>query len=128
MYKNLPRQTFGKLQSKLFPKYFNLCSVAIVVQLVTLTSLPSLGQRATAALGTALAMTLLNQFILEPKSTKIMFDRYELEDTPEGKESDEYKKLASSFGKFHGMSSLTNLIALCGAVAHGFYLASALVA
>lgn len=128
MYKNLPRQTFGKLQSKLFPKYFNLCSVAIVVQMVTLTSLPSLGQRATAALGTALAMTLLNQFILEPKSTKIMFDRYELEDTPEGKESDEYKKLASSFGKFHGMSSLTNLIALCGAVAHGFYLASALVA
>jgi hypothetical protein len=128
MYKNLPRQTFGKLQSKLFPKYFNLCSVAIVVQMVTLTSLPSLGQRATVALGTALAMTLLNQFILEPKSTKIMFDRYELEDTQEGKESDEYKKLASSFGKFHGMSSLTNLIALCGAVAHGFYLASALVA
>ena len=97
-------------------------------QMVTLTSLPSLGERATVALGTALAMTLLNQFYLEPRSTKIMFDRYELEDTPEGKESDEYKKLASSFGKFHGMSSLTNLIALCGAVAHGFYLASALVA
>lgn len=32
MYKNLPRQTFGKLQSKLFPKYFNLCSIAILLQ------------------------------------------------------------------------------------------------
>lgn len=97
-------------------------------QMVTLTSLPSLGVRATVALGAALAMTLLNQFYLEPSSTKIMFDRYELEDTPEGKESDGYKKLASSFGKFHGMSSLTNLVALGGAVAHGIYLASALVA
>jgi hypothetical protein len=32
MFKNLPRQTFGKLQSKLFPKYFSLCSITIVLQ------------------------------------------------------------------------------------------------
>jgi hypothetical protein len=32
MFKNLPRQTFGKLQSKLFPKYFSLCSAMIVLQ------------------------------------------------------------------------------------------------
>lgn len=32
MFKNLPRQTFGKLQSKLFPKYFALCSLTIVLQ------------------------------------------------------------------------------------------------
>lgn len=32
MFKALPRQTFGKLQSKLFPKYFGLCSVTIVLQ------------------------------------------------------------------------------------------------
>ena len=32
MFKNLPRQTFGRLQSKLFPKYFSLCSVMIVLQ------------------------------------------------------------------------------------------------
>jgi len=57
-----------------------------------------------------------------------MFKRYKLEDTPDGKDSDEYKKLAASFGKYHGISSLTNLIALCAAVAQGTYLASALVA
>lgn len=32
MFKNLPRQTFGKLQSKLFPKYFFLCSVTLILQ------------------------------------------------------------------------------------------------
>lgn len=80
-----------------------------------------------APLGTALAMTLFNQFYLEPQSTKIMFDRYEMEDDPLSKESDEYKKLASQFGKFHGMSSLTNLVALIAAVVHGSTLASALV-
>lgn len=32
MFKALPRQTFGKLQSKLFPKYFSLCSLCVVLQ------------------------------------------------------------------------------------------------
>jgi Domain of unknown function (DUF4149) len=32
MFKNLPRQTFGKLQAKLFPKYFSLCSMSLVLQ------------------------------------------------------------------------------------------------
>jgi hypothetical protein len=32
LFKNLPRQTFGKVQSKLFPKYFNLGAVTILLQ------------------------------------------------------------------------------------------------
>lgn len=32
MFKNLPRRVFGKIQSKLFPLYFQLCSVMIGVQ------------------------------------------------------------------------------------------------
>lgn len=35
MFKNLPRQTFGKLQAKLFPKYFMLSSVMIILQVST---------------------------------------------------------------------------------------------
>ncbi len=35
MFQNLPRQTFGKLQSKLFPKYFSLCSVCVLLQVCT---------------------------------------------------------------------------------------------
>lgn len=99
------------------------------MQLITLTRLPNVASTATKALGVSLAMTLLNQFFLEPKSTSVMFERYELENAgdPEAKERDTYKKLASTFGKLHGMSSLANLIALVGAAVHGFYLSAALV-
>jgi hypothetical protein len=31
-FKNLPRQTFGKLQARLFPKYFSLGSICLVLQ------------------------------------------------------------------------------------------------
>lgn len=36
MFKNLPRRVFGTLQSKLFPLYFQLCSVMIGVQVSSL--------------------------------------------------------------------------------------------
>lgn len=32
LWKNLPRQTFGKMQSKLFPAYFNLSALTILLQ------------------------------------------------------------------------------------------------
>jgi len=124
MFKNLPRQTFGKLQSKLFPKYFAISSVSLVLQLVTLKSLQISGTIAHASaksLGVALLMTLANQFYLEPKSTSNMMRRYELDNAGQ-QESDEYKTLKASFGKFHGLSSLTNLVALCAGVAHACFL------
>jgi hypothetical protein len=127
MFKNLPRKTFGKLQAKLFPKYFFLSSATLILQLVTIPSLSVGAKKSTTVLGVALAMTLLNQFYLEPLSTDNMMERYRLEDTPGGKDTDEYKKHKASFGKLHGMSSLTNLIALCAGVVHAVYIASALV-
>eukprot|EP00584_Thalassiosira_punctigera_P002997 CAMPEP_0172535322 /NCGR_PEP_ID=MMETSP1067-20121228/7387_1 /TAXON_ID=265564 ORGANISM="Thalassiosira punctigera, Strain Tpunct2005C2" /NCGR_SAMPLE_ID=MMETSP1067 /ASSEMBLY_ACC=CAM_ASM_000444 /LENGTH=291 /DNA_ID=CAMNT_0013320251 /DNA_START=45 /DNA_END=920 /DNA_ORIENTATION=- len=126
MFKNLPRRVFGTLQSKLFPLYFQLCSMMIAVQILTLTAMPDILSKASeVSLGIAFFSTLLNLLYLEPKSTRVMFERYSLED--DGKrESDEYSKLARSFGKLHGLSSLTNLVALCGGVIHGVRLASAL--
>jgi hypothetical protein len=56
-----------------------------------------------------------------------MFERYDLENMPGGKDSESYKELASTFGKLHGMSSVSNLVALCAAAVHGFYIASALI-
>jgi hypothetical protein len=126
MFKNLPRQTFGKLQAKLFPTYFALSSVALVLQLATAKAMPVFASKSMTALGVALAMTALNQFYLEPVSTINMMERYSLESRGE-KESNEYKRLKSQFGKFHGMSSLTNLVALCGGVAHAIYMAAALI-
>jgi hypothetical protein len=97
-------------------------------QVFTLRSLPlELTKRVTVTLGAALSSTLLNLFFLEPYSTKIMFERYDLENKEGGLDTDRYKVLKKTFGKMHGMSSLSNLIALCGAVAHGFILSSLLV-
>lgn len=130
MFRNLPKQVFGRLQSKLFPKYFAISSFALVLQLVTLKSLsalnPVVAHNSAKSLGIALLMTMVNQFYLEPTSTANMLERYDLEDAGE-QESDRYKTLKASFGKFHGMSSLTNLIALCAGVAHAVFLASTLV-
>ena len=80
------------------------------------------------ALILSFAATLFNLFYLEPTSTEIMLERYALEDTAGGIASDKYKSLQKSFGKFHGISSLANLIAFCGAIAHGVYIASVLAA
>ena len=82
---------------------------------------------ATIGLTCAMAMALLNQLFLEPQSTTIMLERHDLENAGET-ESKRYKELKSSFGKLHGMSSLANLIALCGGVVHGVALASLLAA
>ncbi len=128
MFQNLPRQTFGKLQSKLFPKYFFLSSVTIIVQLLTLPIMIAGRTQVTKTpLVIALLTTLLNQIILEPYSTKIMLERYDLENSTGGTNTDRYKVLKAEFGKMHGMSSLTNLIAFCGAIVHGYFLSSLLV-
>jgi hypothetical protein len=101
-------------------------------QIITLKGLTANAAAGTIAKSTkslivALIMTLLNQFLIEPMTSDNMLRRYELEDTVNGKDTEEYKTLKSNFGKFHGISSLTNLVAICAAAAHGFYLSAAFV-
>jgi len=83
-------------------------------------------RRPLAACVSALVFTLVNILYLEPTSTKVMFERYELENAGK-QESDEYKEAAKRFGPLHGMSSLANLGALIGAVAHSWWLGGALL-
>ena len=95
---------------------------------MTLRNLPvELTRRVTGSLVVALLATMWNQFLLEPYSTKIMLERYDLENSEGGTNTERYKELKSSFGKMHGLSSLANLIALCGAVAHSLVLSSLLL-
>lgn len=123
MMRNLPRQSFGKLQSKLFPAYFQLHFSAIVAILITRGS--PLRSRGGITLLASLASTFLNLVLLEPRSTSIMLARYKLED--EGKkDSEEYKELGAKFGMFHGASSFVNLGALVGAFVYSWDLASML--
>eukprot|EP00803_Ostreobium_quekettii_P006307 evm.model.scf_1937.3 EVM.evm.TU.scf_1937.3 scf_1937:17117-21128(+) len=120
MFKNMKRQDFGRIQSKLFPKYFALAAVTIITLLNTI----QLASRPWVLYG-ALAATLGNWLLVEPRASTILLERYGLEN---GGAQDEgtkarIKALQKSFGKLHGVSSLLNLVALCGAMGHAWFLA-----
>ena len=123
MFKNLPRQTFGRLQSKLFPMYFKIHAACLCVMIGTIPALAAGGASRfpLAACLTALAFTVANIFYIEPASTKVMFQRYELENAGKA-ETEEYKQAAKKFGPLHGLSSLANLGALMAAMGHSWWL------
>lgn len=152
-FKNLPRQTFGKLQSKLFPKYFALSTAVPGILLATLYystgGMPPLQE--VRLLGISLVCSLINLAYTEPVATSVMFERYQLENAAvrdEGRmmvikkildnkynnidaisncNADAIRVLKKKFGKFHGISSLLNLIVLVCAVGHAWYLGGHLV-
>ena len=125
MIKQLPRQIFGRLQSKLFPIYFAWSCFSLGVQLLT-GNVMGLNKTAMQWLGVSLAAALANALYLEPASTRVMFARYALD--KEGKtDSPEYKALAKKFGAFHGASSLINLIVVVGGFVHAYFLSLLLV-
>uniref|UniRef100_A0A0D9W545 TMEM205-like domain-containing protein n=1 Tax=Leersia perrieri TaxID=77586 RepID=A0A0D9W545_9ORYZ len=79
----LPRQQLGMVQSKLFPVYFR--AVAYGVGLALAAHLlgrerSSLAARAQSVnLLAALGLVLANMLLLEPKATKVMFERMKVE-------------------------------------------------
>ena len=76
--------------------------------------------------GVALVSSLVNWLYIEPMATNLMFERYNLENVPGDKDAAKIKQLYKQFGKFHGISSLLNLVALGAVVSHGWWLASKL--
>ncbi|KAL4427167.1 hypothetical protein ABPG77_001171 [Micractinium sp. CCAP 211/92] len=128
MFKNLPRQTFGRLQSKLFPLYFGLSAACCAIQLGVLGfTAPAAPQKELLLLGIGLGSSLLNLLYVEPCATKVMFQRYALESAEGARDEGAIKAMAKQFGKWHGLSSLLNLAVLVVAVGHGWWLASSLV-
>jgi hypothetical protein len=126
MFKNLPRQTFGRLQSHLFPAYFSILAACQVIQAATLFLSPTgLARPQAISLGVGLAATLANLLWAEPAATESMFKRYALEGAAPGAGRDEaaITALKKEFGKLHGLSSLFNLAALVACVSHGVWLA-----
>jgi hypothetical protein len=76
MFKNMPRQTFGRVQSKLFPAYFALTSSANVLMIGTLVAAGQpLAAKPVIALAISLLASLGNWLLLEPLATKLMFQR-----------------------------------------------------
>lgn len=128
-FKNLPRQTFGKLQSKLFPIYFALSSTASAILLSTLFAATNgaAPRKQVVLLGISLVASLFNMIIAEPVATKIMFARYDLENATGPRDEAAIKKLKGKFGMWHGISSLGNLIVLVCAIGHAYFLGTKLV-
>lgn len=126
MFRNLPRQTFGRLQSKLFPLYFALLSATSTLALGTLAYGLGLGitHKSLTPLVVGVVASVLNWVWIEPVNTKILFERYDLENSSGPKDHDRIKQLTKQFGKWHGISSTVNLVALCAVLAHTWALAS----
>jgi uncharacterized membrane protein len=138
MFKTLPRHTFGRLQSKLFPAYFIFSAGAIIIAIGTsggLLSSTSTTTTTTASTTTTtipysliviLACTLLNLFYFEPATTRVMYQRHAVEkrlgtgheigkirpDDPKKANDPQLKALSKTFGMLHGVSTLLNLAAL----------------
>ena len=127
-WKALPRHTFGKLQSKLFPAYFRVTAGCLVVGLAALVS--GLGRRwdsaPVACLAGALVLELVNMLYLEPVTTRLMFKRHIVErrlgtghevgqltpDDPKAANNPELKRMTREFGMWHGASASANLVAM----------------
>jgi hypothetical protein len=98
-----------------------MCATALLVTLHGLTG-GAAPRAALAELAAALACNLANLFVVEPCSTAVMLQRYELENRGEAKGA-HYEALAARFGKLHGVSSLLNLGALVAVFAYAWRLA-----
>lgn len=140
MFFNMPRHMFGRVQSKLFPKYFLISSVTSLAALGTFAMMypPNEWGGETQTKGILLACglvgNLLNTLYLGPASTKVMWTCQAFEKSMnhghevgvtkfdmsglEKKQLDKYAKVKSKFGMLHGCSVLVNLGVI---VVHTFY-------
>jgi len=143
-YKTLPRQQFGNLQSKTFPKYFLFnCygSAALGINWLynhpgTLSRMldPSIFRMPSVfnawIIGVGLfGMSLLNYAVITPWTSGLMFQRHKLERS-EGKSYDdpaasaEMKDLTKQFHLAHSASSIANLVYLGALVFHSAWVAN----
>lgn len=78
MFKNMPRTTFGRVQSRLFPIYFAWTTIVCAIQMVTIAALvPS--HFPLIVLSFELVSALANWLWIEPLTSGVMFRRYALE-------------------------------------------------
>merc|ERR1712238_138143 len=96
LFKNLPRHVFGRLQSKLFPAYFKFSTVMVTLAILSAAPItmdgtqscanPSINQNCHSRshwipieLIIIISTVLLNLFVFEPKTTRVMYLRHAVE-------------------------------------------------
>ena len=121
MFVNLPKTTFGDIQSRLFPKMGIVCMSTGALALASYSVGHSI-DTATYLLATSLVINILNSFIIFPKVTDFML---ELRKHKEG--TAERKKAGMRFGITHGVSNLINFGSMFANLGYIYIIASRVV-
>ncbi|CAK9205114.1 unnamed protein product [Sphagnum troendelagicum] len=147
--KNIPRQQFGFVQSRLFPVYLRVVAAGegLLFLLHSIMhpwlSADTLERQQFQNFVWMIAATLVNVYVLEPRATKVMFERLKVEkedgrmrETGNPAEaiaaaSDDYKKnltaMNERFKMLHSCSSAMNMITLAGLTWHLWHLSRRLI-
>lgn len=132
-FKHLPREQFSNLQNKIFPNYF--IGQAVLPVVLALTTPLKLCPFLTGTLALSGVAGALNYFVLLPicrnlkeEREKLVADKlHETIENGEVKPSDKYIEVSKSFGKYHGISSLLNLVSIGSLAVYGTVLAKRLI-
>lgn len=124
LFKTLPREMFGLVQSKLFPAYYllsYLCGAVLVVTFHLLHPLKNYASQDCVKI-TALCLMLLfslgQGLWIGPKVGQLRVERQAAE---EAKDTAKAETLRGEFGRAHGISSLFNLIVIISGTVYLFY-------
>ncbi|XP_062517509.1 transmembrane protein 205-like [Corticium candelabrum] len=134
------RHQFGHIQSRLFPVFFRVGTIATLVSIGCfavahpLTAVSPTEQMQYILLGGSLVATLLNQLWLGPASTHLMME-YHMIEKEEGlgdeiktanltplDSNKKYQHAKKAFFQYHSMSALALVASLGCLLVHGFYL------
>jgi len=121
MFVNMPRQVFGDIQARLFPKVGMLCMSTGAFTLASY-SVNHATDTATYLLASSLLINVFNSFLIFPKVTEYMLA---LRKHDEG--SEERKKAGMRFGITHGISNLINFGSMIANFGYIYIIASRIV-
>lgn len=132
-FKHLSRPEFSNLQNKVFPTYF--LGQALSPLVLGLTTPLKLCPFTIGLLALSSATGALNYFVLLPWCQQIKDQRnklvseklHEVIENGEVKPSEEMVKLNKQFGKYHGISSLVNILSILSLSAYGVILSKRLL-
>ena len=125
LFKTLPRETFGLVQSKLFPAYYlisYICGTLLVLTYHLLHPLRNYVVQDCVKISALLLMLLLSLAQGLWNGPKVAQLRIERQAAEESKDPARLEVLRAEFGKAHGISSLLNLFVILSGTVYFFFL------
>ena len=125
LFKTLPRDVFGLVQSKLFPPFYYISYACGTLLIVTYPFIHPLRPHdpqdcvKITALYLMLLFSIAQGMWIGPKAAQLRLDRMAAE---EAKDTPKAEILRREFGKTHGISSLINLLVILSGLAYLIFL------